>query len=393
MAEKQVDSPQIHGESAFLLDVQSGQVLYSKNPDQRMAPASTTKIMTALLVFEHGNLNDIVTASSTMLDNKKVYGTEIYLSPGEQIPLNELLYAVLLNSANDAAVAVAEHIGGDLPHFVDMMNERAEQIGMSNTHFLNSTGLTENGHYTTAHDLALLARVAYLNPLFLNYTETKTHPITRSAPDVPANMVNENKLLWQDPNVNGMKTGYTAQAGNCIVASASREGRSLIGVILKSPGKEMFSDMDKMLNYGFDYFTTSVYKPAGEIMSTITVRQQPVNLILSKPIYTSSRNGDESINLHLVISDVPDLQEIKEGQHIGKVQVWEGTELLNTVELLADRSIQPQPQRLNNMFDKLFLISCMGLLFLGIYLTLLKQQISIFRKSRTSQQYRRETNS
>lgn len=252
----------IQGESVYLMNLQSGQVLYSKNPDEKLAPASTTKIMTALIALELGNLNDIVTASKTMLDNKIVYGTQIYLTPGERMPLKDLLYAVLLNSANDAAVAVAGHIGGNLPHFVNLMNERAKELGMTNTHFMNPTGLTEEGHYTTAHDLALLARVAYQNPVFREYIKTKTYTIPRAKANVPTVMVNENKLLWRDPNVNGMKTGYTAAAENCLVATATRDGQQLVGVILKSPGGNLFSDMEELLNYGFSIPTTTTSQKA-----------------------------------------------------------------------------------------------------------------------------------
>jgi len=190
--------PQIRGESAYLIDVQSGQTLFMKNSDKPLAPASTTKIMTGLLAIERGNLNDMVTVSSTMLNNKVVYGTQIYLVPKEKLLLKDLLYAMFLNSANDASVAIAEHIGSDLPNFVNLMNQRALEIGATQTHFLNPSGLTETGHVTTAHDLALIARVAYQNPLFAEYVRTKSHTISRSKPDLPALMVNENKLLWRD---------------------------------------------------------------------------------------------------------------------------------------------------------------------------------------------------
>nr|WP_240986839.1 D-alanyl-D-alanine carboxypeptidase family protein [Acididesulfobacillus acetoxydans] len=258
--------PPIQGEAVYLMDLQSGQVLYAKNPEEKLNPASTTKIMTALLAIERGNLNDRVTASRTMLDSKIVYGTQIYLKPGERMSLKDLLYAVLLNSANDAAVAVAEHIGGNLPHFVDLMNKKAKEIGMVNTHFMNPTGLTEKGHFTTARDLALLARVAYQNPVFRQYVKTKIHTIPRAQTNVPTVMVNENKLLWQDPDVNGMKTGYTTAAENCLVATATRGGRELVGVILKAPGGELFSNMKELLNYGFSSAPTLNRQQASSVL-------------------------------------------------------------------------------------------------------------------------------
>lgn len=335
--------PQIHGEAAYLIDVQTGQTLFMKNQDKPLAPASTTKIMTGLLAFEHGNLDDVVTASSTLLNNKIVYGTQIYLQPGEKMPLRDLLYAMLLNSANDAAVTIAEYIGGDLPHFVDMMNQRAHEIGANQTHFLNPSGLTESGHVTTAHDLALIARAAYQNPLFAQYVRTKTHSISRVKPDVPTQMINENKLLWRDPSVDGIKTGYTAAAENCLVASASKDGRQLIGVILKSPGREIYNDMQDLLDYGFTQYKNSIYKPAGTVISTITVNGNPDNLRLDDPIYiTQKRNGESpNLTLRVVPSNVSPLTKVEEGQVVAHVEVWDGSTLLNTYPLKSVRTISP----------------------------------------------------
>ncbi|CAA7601927.1 serine-type D-Ala-D-Ala carboxypeptidase [Acididesulfobacillus acetoxydans] len=334
--------PQVQGEAAYLMDMQSGQVLYAKNPDEKLAPASTTKIMTALLALQLGNLNDSVTASKTMLNRKIVYGTQIYLTPGETMPLKDLLYAVLLNSANDAAVDVAEYVGGDLPHFVDLMNEKAKELGMVNTHFMNPTGLTEEGHFTTAHDLAILARAAYRNPVFRRYIATKTHTIPRAQANVPKLMVNENKLLWRDPDVDGMKTGYTAAAGNCLVATAERGGRQLVGVILKSPGGEMFGDMERLLNYGFSSSTTTAYRPAGAVAATTTVGKQQVNLVLAQPIYVTQKSGEPMPDLRLTLAHSQQgLKSVRKGDILAQLEVWEGTDLLDTINLLADRSVAP----------------------------------------------------
>ncbi|MHB1653090.1 MAG: D-alanyl-D-alanine carboxypeptidase family protein [Desulfitobacteriaceae bacterium] len=386
--------PRIAGEAAFLLDVQSGQVLFSKNSDERLAPASTTKIMTALLALEYDNLQGTVTVSSTMLDRKKVYGTQIYLTPGEQLPLKDILYAVLLNSANDAAVALAEHVGGDLSRFVVMMNDRAQQMGMLNTHFTNPTGLTENGHYSTAHDLALLAKAAYQNPLFLHYTETKSYMISRSKPNVPTLMVNENKLLWQDGSINGMKTGYTAQAGNCLVASATKDGRQLVGVILKSPGKEMFGDMENLLNYGFEEFDTTLYKRTGEFLNSIMVKQQPVNLILAAPIYITQGKGTPSTSLRLAFTlPASEPPEVKQGQVLGKVEVWNGGDLLNTVNLVADRTVVPVvKQHLTQKTVALYFSVAGFLLVLVLYSVLHRFQVLRLWKRRIVQRQRRESN-
>ena len=361
--------PELHGKAAYLIDVQSGQTLFMKNPDEPLAPASTTKIMTGLLALEHGDLNDIVTASSTMLNNKLVYGTQIYLVPGEKMLLNDLLYALFLNSANDAAVAIAEHIGSDLPHFVDMMNQRALEIGATQTHFINPSGLTEAGHVTTAHDLALIARVAYQNPLFAQYVRTKSQSISRSKPDLPVLMVNENKLLWRDSTVDGIKTGYTAAAQNCFVASVTKDGRQFIGVILKSPGGQMWTDMQGMFEYGFTQFQNTVFKPAGAVLSTITVNNEPVDLILDRPIYYTQKLDELSspLSLHVIPDYTSPLVSVEEGQVVAHVEVLDGNTLLNTFPLKSSRSILPQIQKKAGTSYNLFWIG--GLILMGVVLS------------------------
>jgi len=338
------DPPVIRGEGAYLIDVLSGQALFMKNPDKPLAPASTTKIMTGLLAIEHGNFDDIVTASSTMINNKLVYGTQIYLEPGEKLPFKDLLYATLLNSANDAAVALAEHVGNDLPNFVEMMNQRARDIGATQTHFLNPTGLTETGHITTTHDLALIARVAYQNPVFAQYVRTKTQPISRSKEDVPVLMVNQNKLLWRDSTVDGIKLGYTVAAKNCLVASASKDGRQLIGVILKSPGSEIYTDMQNMFEYGFTQFDNTIYKPTGAVISSIMVNSEPVDLILDRPIYMTQNLYAEQGTLKLRVSPsyTRDLTSVKAGQVVAQVEIFDGEALINTYPLKSSREVLPE---------------------------------------------------
>lgn len=366
--------PQIRGEGAYLIDILSGQTLFMKNPDKPLAPASTTKIMTGLLAIERGNLSDIVTASPSMLNNKLVYGTQIYLIPGEKMPLKNLLYALLLNSANDAAVAIAEHVGSDLPNFVDMMNQRAREIGANQTNFLNSSGLTETGHVTTAHDLALIARVAYQNPTFAEYVRTKSQAISRSKPDVPTLMVNENKLLWRDLTVDGIKTGYTAAAQNCLVASMTKDGRQLIGVILKSPGREIYTDMQAMFEFGLTHFKENIVKPSGTIIATVMVNNEPVDLIIDRPIYmTQKLKGQSSgLNLRVVPTSSNSLSSVEEGQVVAQVEVLDGNTVVNTLPLKSSRTIIP-PTLKNSLLSNNLSWNT-GFIFMGVVLALLTGQ-------------------
>lgn len=384
--------PQVRGEAAYLIDVKSGQTLFIKNPDEPLAPASTTKIMTGLLAIEQGDLNDVVTVSSTMLNNKIVYGTQIYLAPGEQMLLKDMLYAMFLNSANDAAVAIAEHIGGDLPHFVDMMNQRALEIGATQTHFINPSGLTEKGHVTTAHDLALIARVAYQNPVFAEYVRTKKQVIPRPKKDLPTLMVNENKLLWSDSDVDGIKTGYTAAAQNCLVASVTKDGRQFIGVILKSPGREIYTDMEDMFEYGFTQFKETVYKPSGAVLSTITVNNEPVDLILDRPIYTTQKLDEQNSSLSLQVTPTytSPLVSVEEGQVLAQVEVWDGNILLDTFPLKSSRTINSPMKGI-----LYYLLRIAGLMLIGAVLSFalaLKVYVDRLRRKQARLTRRRELN-
>lgn len=391
--------PEIHGEAAYLIDVQSGQTLFNKNGGKLLAPASTTKIMTGLLAIELGNLDEVVTASPTMLNYKIVYGTRIYIEPGEQLLLSDMLYALLLNSANDAAVAIAEHIGGSLPQFVTLMNQKAQSLGLKDTTFKNPSGLTEEGHLTTAHDLARIAQAAYSNPIFRDYIKTKSHVIPRSKENVPFEMINENKLLWRDSMITGMKTGYTAAAGNCLVVSASKEGRDLIAVILKSPGGEIYTDMQKLLNFGFSNFENRVYNPPGDPITQIQVRNQNVNLVAQEPIWVTQQKGASVQNSQTLILPesrikvlpVPiDLSEVAAGQVLSQLEVWEGDERISVIPLSADRAIEPAPKVLKSSRGLSYLILLIGGPLIGAYL---RKAFAARRMSRSRFKRRRESNS
>ena len=219
------DVPQVIGASAVLMDLESGQILYERNPNARLAIASITKIMTAIVAIEKGNLDSIVTIGPEVLDRKKVYGTRIFLSPGERFTLRELLSALLIDSANDAAVAIANRIGGNEETFVQMMNQQAKELGLNDTHFTNPHGLSEIGHYSSAQDMAIIARYGLQKPVLAEIVNTKVKDFPRTKQgELPDRLQNHNKLLWQYDGADGVKTGYTDLACNTIVASATRNG-------------------------------------------------------------------------------------------------------------------------------------------------------------------------
>ncbi|HSB67790.1 MAG TPA: D-alanyl-D-alanine carboxypeptidase family protein [Candidatus Methylomirabilis sp.] len=240
--------------AAVLMDANTGEVLYARNPDEPLPPASVTKILTALVVLERGRLADTVVVSQ---EAARVGGYQLGLRRGQQISLGDLLGAILIRSANDAAVAAAEHVGDGLAGFVDLMNAKAEALGMQHSHFANPHGLDEPGHFTTARDMAVLTRVALENPHFAGLVRTRELTVTIWNPGRRGPMIararliqGHNKLLGRLDGADGVKTGYTGAAGRCLVASASRGNRRMIAVLLNDPNR--WADAASLLEYGFE---------------------------------------------------------------------------------------------------------------------------------------------
>jgi D-alanyl-D-alanine carboxypeptidase (penicillin-binding protein 5/6) len=243
----------ISAQSAILTDLDSGRILYEKNSGERRAIASITKIMTALVALEHCDLEELVTVSyeSTITE-----GSSMYLKPGEILSMEELLYGLMLASGNDAALAVAQHCAGSVDVFVGWMNEKARHLRMNDTQFKNPNGLDEEGHYSTAADMAKLTAAAMNNDAFVRIVSTKTITIgTRS-------LKNHNKLLWEYEGILGVKTGYTGKAGRTLVSCASRDGQRLIAVTLSD--RNDWADHAFLFDYGFQtYPKTVLCKAAG----------------------------------------------------------------------------------------------------------------------------------
>lgn len=238
--------------SAVLMDANSGVVLYERFPDEVRSPASVTKILTALVILEHGRLTDTVTVGANAA---RTGGHRLGLRANQRISLEDLLAAILIRSANDAAVAAAEHVGGSLGGFVALMNEKAAAIGMTNSRFSNPHGLDEPFHYTTARDMATLTRVALDNPVFAEVVRTRQARLTVWNPGrrnfIPKARIvlSHNRLLGQLEGADGVKTGYTDSAGRCLVASASRGSSRMIAVLLNDPRR--WTDAAMLLEYGF----------------------------------------------------------------------------------------------------------------------------------------------
>ena len=255
-----VKSNALSAEKAILMDAATGRVLFEKQADSRSLIASTTKIMTALVVCEQCNVLDRMRIPKEAVG---IEGSSMYLQEGEVLTIQELLYGLMLHSGNDAAVALAIYCGGTVEGFAELMNDKARQLGMKNSHFENPNGLDAPEHYSTARDLAILASNAMENPIFYKTVSAKTVTIGQRY------LRNHNKLLWQVEGADGVKTGYTRAAGRILVSSATREGRRLIGVTLNAP--DDWNDHAALLSHGFSGFEHRRIVSCGEIVGFVEI--------------------------------------------------------------------------------------------------------------------------
>lgn len=259
------EAPGVSAASWLMYDADAGLTLASRLPDEERAMASTTKIMTALVTMKYGDLDDMVTVSRKAAD---VGEAEVGLVAGERLPLRLLLTALVIRSANDAAVAVAEHLGGSVAGFVEIMNAEAEAMGLENTHFENPHGLDGEEHYSSANDLLQMALVTMGYPEFRQMATTREADFPEAPDGTERSIDSTNMLLETYPGAIGVKTGYTARAGLVLVAGATREGRTLFAVVMGSDGQRAhFRDAETLLDWGFERFrsvalvTTASYQP------------------------------------------------------------------------------------------------------------------------------------
>ena len=255
-----VKAEAVSARRAYVLDAVSGRELFVRNPDERSLIASTTKIMTALIVCEQCNVLDRMRIPKEAVG---IEGSSMYLKEGEVMTLQELLYGLMLSSGNDAAVALAIYCGGTVEGFAELMNDKARNLGLTGTHFENPNGLDSPGHYSTARDLAKLAAYAMKNPIFYKTVSAKSVRIGDRC------LTNHNKLLWKLEGADGVKTGFTKAAGRILVSSATRQGRRIIGVTIDAP--DDWNDHCQLLNEGFARYQDRQIVQAGQRVSVLEV--------------------------------------------------------------------------------------------------------------------------
>ena len=338
--------PTLSAQSAILIEAESGQIICQKNADDKLPMASTTKIMTALVALELSSPETVITVHA---DAVGVEGSSVYLTEGEQLTLEQLLYAMMLESANDAAAAIAIGISGSIESFADEMNRKAKELGLSQTHFTNPHGLDHEEHYTTAYELSVITRSALQNELFGQIVATRKTTIPHAADNCTRLLVNHNKLLRLYDGCVGVKTGFTKQSGRCLVSAAERNGVKLIAVTLNSP--DDWNDHTKLFDFGFTQFKS-------------VSLCQPEDITLSLPVVGGVSNSVMAVNTeelsvtlpvgHGVITYVLETQHfeyapLQAGQCLGKVIFYCDTngdgiqEVIAETALVSCNAIEKQP--------------------------------------------------
>ena len=344
------DEPNINARSAIIYDRVTGKIIWGKNENEKRAMASTTKIMTAIVVLENTNLNDVVTIS------KKAAGTggsRLKIIAGDKITVNDLLYGLMLRSGNDAAVALAEHVGGNIEGFAELMNIKAEELELKNTHFVTPHGLDNEAHFCTAYELAVLTDYALKNETFAKIVNTKIATINVNGNN--RNIYNTNELLGYVQGVDGVKTGFTNGAGRCLVTSCTRNGNQIITVVLGcDTKKQRTSDSIKLIEYAFKNYTRvnleTMIKEEFENWKQINLNRIYINKAKEEPMEIELKeikekqipikNGEEK-NIQIGINAIYNYEApLNKGDKIGNVIVKNNEEIIETVDIVCSKTIE-----------------------------------------------------
>lgn len=334
----------VDARSALLIEPTSGKILYEKNIDEKFAPASVTKIMTMLLTMEAVDSNKIslqdkVTCSENA---KKMGGSTMLLDTGEVRTVEELLKGVAIASGNDAAVALAEYLGGTEEAFVGMMNKRAQELGMTNTTFKNSNGLPIEGHLSTARDISIMSMELLKHPTILKYSGIYMETISEGRKS-PIELVNHNKLVRFFEGCDGLKTGYTEEAKYCISATANRNGVRMLSVIMGAPTYKVRNrDAGMLLNYGFSKFEGKKIFAKDEDVENIYLSKQTDKFLIAKAkddlVAIVPKGTNAELEKKIVIDEVK--KEYKQSEIVGKCEIYLGEEKIGEIELYSDRDIK-----------------------------------------------------
>lgn len=350
-------TPSVLSESAVLIDANSGTILAQKNADKKMYPASLTKIMTAILAIEMGELTDVITVDDDT--PHEIYGSHIALEEGEILTLKDLLHALMLPSANDAASTIAKHYGGSLDGFVKLMNQKAKDLGAFNTNFNNPHGLHDLNHYSTAADMALITQYAMKNETFKKIVATTKYEIqTTNKKDEPRYFTTLNKLLFNTgynqilvdgvyispyyEYATGAKTGYTPEAGNCLVATATKDGTELIAVTMKGISLEMYQDVHNLFNYGFKEYENAILINKDTYIKNVKITNgdsKEISVITENDLTALvEKDSLGDIKSNVIMDDIT--LPIEKNAVVGKIEYTLNNEVIGVVNLISPISVK-----------------------------------------------------
>ncbi|WIO74822.1 D-alanyl-D-alanine carboxypeptidase family protein [Porticoccaceae bacterium LTM1] len=357
------EPPELSAKGWILVDADTGEVLVERNANEQLEPASLTKMMTSYLVSKEIHEGKISEEDMVPISVKawRMRGSKMFIREGTEVKLIDLLRGVIIQSGNDASVALAEFLAGSEDAFADLMNQQAQMLGMTNTHFVNATGWPAEGHLTTAHDLSLLAR-ALVNdhPEHYSIYSEKEFKYNIDKPQL-----NRNRLLWRDKSVDGIKTGHTDAAGYCLVASAKRDGMRLISVVMGTDSDNArATESQKLLSYGFRFYETKKMFDANQALKENARVWYGVNdyvnlVVADETRLTMPRGAGDALELDL---ELPEQLEapIAKGQELGSVTVRHGDEVIKKLPLVADREVEQA-----GFFARLW--DSIKLFFIGIF--------------------------
>lgn len=345
-SEKKSTELAAQAKSAILIERDTGKALYEKNSDQPLPPASMTKIMTMILIMEaldEGKITfkDKVRASEYAAS---MGGSQIFLEPGEEMTVNELLKGIAIGSGNDASMAMAEHLAGSEDKFVEMMNKKAKEIGLKHTKFQNPTGLPVDDHYSTAHDMAMMGKELLKYEDIINYT-SKYEDYLREDTDKKFWLVNTNRLVKFYPGVDGLKTGFTGQAKYCLTATAKKGNMRVIAVVFgANTPKERNNEVTKMLDYAFSqYTTTPLYKKDAPIKKVEVNKgeQKYVNAVTSEPLSALAKKGTTAKDMKTEVKLDENLNApVKKGDEIGTITIKKDGKVMSKSPLVAEEDVE-----------------------------------------------------
>lgn len=350
--------------SAILTDAERGQVLYEKNPKERLHISVVCKLMTVLIAVESGKLNSNVTVSTDSLD---ATGSALNLEAGEKYSLEDLLYGIMLTPANDAAKAVAEFIGGDTDKFVALMNSTANKLNMTNTHFVNPTGLYDEKQYTTAYDLSLLMKYALANDTFNSIFSIKAKPWDYNNSEAKI-LTNQDKLFWSYNGTDGGKTGFNDKDRQSAVTTATHGDMRLICIVLDSPEADLFTGSTTLFDYGFGKYMKSVLVHAGDILKTVNLDGNDINLVSSSDASYIHPLGDSYIKQFSATSILQ--APVKKSNKGGTATYTLNDGTIINIDLYPDKDIVPPENFISTAKD--LLLANRNILYLIVFLLMLE---------------------